>query len=259
MTAVPSLRARVRSAEKVVGTFLFAFPTVGAARAAAGAGADFVLIDGEHTGFGWESIAPLVSATRAAGSTPIVRVPSASRQNIGLALDMGAGGVMIPMVAGAEEAAAIASWSRYPPEGVRGAMFGLAAHDYEEVAPLAALAKSNDETLVIVQIETVAALEDVEQIAATPGVDVIWVGHFDLSASMGIPTQFEHPDFLAALDRVVAAGAANGKPIGYVTSGADDARALVERGFTMLAYGSDIGIYRQALRDGLTGIAAAIG
>jgi 2-keto-3-deoxy-L-rhamnonate aldolase RhmA len=253
------LRARIRSGEVIVGTFLLAFPTAATARAAAGAGADFVLIDGEHTGFGWERMTPVLSATRAAGSTPFVRVPSATRENIGLALDIGATGLMIPMVATADEAAAIASWARYPPQGIRGTMFGLAAHDFAEVEPVAAMKASNQETIVMVQIETAEALDNVEEIAAVPGVDILWVGHFDLTTSMGIPTQFDHPDYLAALERIVAAGAAHGKPVGFLTSGADDARSLVDRGFRVLAYGSDLGIYRQALRTGLASIADAIG
>jgi len=76
---------------------------------------------------------------------------------------------------------------------------------------------------------------------------------------MGIPTQFDHPTYLAALDRIVAAGRANGKPVGFLTSGPEDARSLVDRGFSVLAYGSDLGIYRQALRTGLEGIAEALG
>jgi len=254
-----SLRARVLGGETIVGTFLLAFPGAAVARAAVGAGADFVLIDGEHTGFGWETMTPVLTATRAGGSTPFVRLPAASRENIALALDIGAVGLMIPMVGTAAEAAAIASWARYPPQGVRGTMFGLAAHDFDVVEPVAAMKKSNAETIVMVQIETAEALENVEEIAAVPGVDILWVGHFDLTTSMGIPTQFDHPTYLAALDRIVAAGRANGKPVGFLTSGPEDARSLVDRGFSVLAYGSDLGIYRQALRTGLEGIAEALG
>jgi 2-keto-3-deoxy-L-rhamnonate aldolase RhmA len=254
-----SLRSRVLAGDTIVGTFLLAFPSVAVARAAAGAGADFVLIDGEHTGFGWETMTPVLTATRAGGSTPFVRVPSASRENIALALDMGATGLMIPMVGTAAEAADIASWAHYPPQGIRGTMFGLAAHDFEEVEPVAAMKKSNAETIVMVQIETAEGLENVEEIAAVPGVDILWVGHFDLTTSLGIPTQFDNPLYLAALERIVAAGKATGKPVGFLTSGPDDARSLVERGFSVLAYGSDLGIYRQALRSGLEGIADALG
>lgn len=254
-----TLRARIRRGETVVGTFLIAFPAVAAARVAAGAGADFVLIDGEHTGFGWESMTPVLSATRAAGSAPFVRVPSATRENLALALDIGATGLMVPMVGTAEEAAAVASWARYPPLGVRGAMFGLAAHDFTEVAPAAAVKKSNDQTVVMVQVETAEALSNVEDIAAVPGIDVIWIGHYDLSMSMGIPTQFDSPTFIDAVDRIVAASARNEKAVGFLCSGPEHARTLVDRGIRVLAFGSDIALYRTALRAGLADVRAALG
>ena len=253
------VRGRIQAGDTVLGTFLFAFPSTAAARAAVGAGADFVLVDGEHTGFGWETMTPVLTATRAAGAAPFVRIPAASRQNVSLALDMGAVGIVVPMVATAEEAASIASWSRYPPDGVRGAMFGLAAHDYLEVDPAEAMATSNAETIVIVQIETVDGLENVEAIAATPGVDVIWVGHYDLTISMGIPSDFSNPRYIDAIARVVAAARSHSKALGFLVSGPDHARMLSALGFTVFAYGSDVGLYRQALRTGLTAIADAVG
>lgn len=253
-----SLRARIRRGENVVGTFLLAFPQAATARAAADAGADFVLIDGEHTGFSWETMTPVLTATRAAGSTPFVRVPSATRENIALALDIGATGLMIPMVNSGAEAEAVASWCRYPPLGVRGTMFGLAAHDFEETSPVEAIRRSNDETIVMAQVETEQALEDVEAIAAVKGIDVIWIGHFDLTVSMGIATEFDHPRYLAAIDRIVAAAAANKKAVGFLASGPDDARALVDKGFSVLAYGSDLGVYRSALRSELASVRTAI-
>lgn len=246
-----SLRARLRAKEVIVGTFVIAFPSVAVSRIAADAGADFVLIDGEHTGFGWETMTPVLTAARDSGATPFVRIPAASRENIALALDIGATGLMIPMVGTAEQAAQIASWARYPPQGVRGAMFGLAAHDFQSVDPLAAMKKSNDETIVMVQIETQEGLDNVEEIAAVPGVDILWVGHWDLSISMGIPADFEHPRFIEALQRITAAGAAAGKAVGFLTTGADHAKQLVDDGFRMLAFGSDIGFYRQGITEGM--------
>ncbi len=254
-----TLRARIRRGETVVGTFLIAFPGAAAARVAAGSGADFVLIDGEHTGFGWDAMTPVLSSVRAAGSVPFVRVPSAARANLALALDIGATGLMVPMVGTGDEAAAVASWARYPPLGVRGAMFGLAAHDFAEVDPATAIKKSNDETIVMVQVETAEGLDNVDDIAAADGVDVIWIGHWDLSMSMGIPTQFDSPAFVDAVERIVAAASRNGKAVGFLASGPEHARSLVERGIRVLAFGSDIALYRNALRDGLAGVRAAIG
>lgn len=258
MTSTDSMRTRILRGEGVLGTFLLAFPQVATARAAAQAGADFVLIDGEHTGFGWETMTPVLAAARAEGSVPFVRVPSATRENIALALDIGATGLMIPMVNSVEEAELVASWCRYPPLGVRGAMFGLAAHDFAATEPLAAIERANAETIVMAQVETAQALECVEGIAAVEGIDIIWIGHFDLTISMGIPAQFDHPRYLEAVKRILAAAEANGKAVGFLASGPDEARALHDQGFRLLAYGSDLNVYRDALRTGLAEIRTSL-
>ncbi|MGO2111205.1 MAG: HpcH/HpaI aldolase family protein [Pseudoclavibacter sp.] len=258
MASRRSLRSRIRRGENVLGTFLLAFPQVATARAAAQAGADFVLIDGEHTGFGWETMTPVLAAARAEGSVPFVRIPSATRENIGLALDIGATGLMIPMVNSVAEAERVASWCRYPPMGVRGAMFGLAAHDFGATDPVAAMKRSNAETIVMAQVETAEALDCVEGIAAVDGIDIIWIGHFDLTISMGIPAQFDHPRYLEAVERIVAAAKTHGKAVGFLASGPDEAKALTEKGFTLLAYGSDLNVYRNALRDGFAAIRTSL-
>src|SRR5262249_27007241 len=106
-------------------------------------------------------------------------------------------------------------------------------------------------TLVIAQIETVEGLNEVEAIAATPGIDVVWLGHFDLSNFMGIPAQFQHPDFLAAVRRTVAAAQAHGKVAGFMAAGGAWAREYWEHGFRMLAFGLDHLLFQAALRSGL--------
>lgn len=252
MSALPQrLTTRIRSGEPVVGTFVLASPRPAIARVAVGAGADFVLVDGEHTGFGWETIATFVAGVRSAGGVPFVRVPAARREYIGTALDIGATGLMVPLVGTAQEAREIVSWAKYPPTGIRGAMFGLAGHDFDLVEPNSAMWKSNADTVLMLQIETQEGLDNVEEIAAVEGVDILWIGHWDLSISMGIPTEFTHRRFRAAVERIVAAAEANGKAVGYLANDAAHARRLVRRGIRVLAWGSDLALYRTALTDGI--------
>ncbi len=104
---------------------------------------------------------------------------------------------------------------------------------------------------MIAQIETAEGLANVEAIAATPGIDVIWVGHFDLTNFMGIPGQFRHPDYLAAIRRVIAAARANNKPAGFLASDETWAREYWEHGFRIIAYGLDHVLYQAALKAGL--------
>ncbi|SDM64129.1 HpcH/HpaI aldolase family protein [Nonomuraea jiangxiensis] len=251
-----TIKQALRDGELVVGTFVFEFATNGIGRLVAGAGARFAIFDAEHTGWGWETLGRLVATTRPAGVEPYIRVPTAEHSQISRALDTGARGVMIPMVDSAEQARDIVRWAKYPPEGVRGAVFSVAHDDYATGDKVAYMRATNADTMVITQIETVAGLESVEEIAAVDGVDVLWVGQFDLTNSMGIPGQFDHPDFLAALDRVAKAARAAGKWAGFMTSGAPEAAMVVERGYRMLAYSADLWIYQTALGAGIREIGA---
>jgi 2-keto-3-deoxy-L-rhamnonate aldolase RhmA len=118
-------------------------------------------------------------------------------------------------------------------------------------APAEAMARAEARTLEIAEIETVDGLNQAEAIAATPGIDVVWLGHFDLSNFMGIPMQFQHPDFLAAVRRVVAATLAAGKIPGFTASNEAWAQTYWRHGFRMLAYGLDHLLFQAALKQGL--------
>jgi 2-dehydro-3-deoxyglucarate aldolase/4-hydroxy-2-oxoheptanedioate aldolase len=174
-------------------------------------------------------------------------------------LDAGAMGIMVPMVETAAQAQQIASWCRYRPEGVRGVAFGMPHDDYGGGDVVRKLKEANDRTLVIALIETAAGIANAEAIMAVDGIDIGWLGHFDLTNSMGIPGQFEHPYFLAAVDRLIAACRAHGKPAGVLAESVEAAEAWRTRGFRVVAYGTDISLLQQSLRDGLTRLRAGEG
>jgi 2-dehydro-3-deoxyglucarate aldolase/4-hydroxy-2-oxoheptanedioate aldolase len=238
--------------EVVLGTFVFEFHTTGIGRLAASAGARFVIYDTEHTGWDWQTISMLVATTRPTGAEAFVRIPVAERSAVSRALDAGATGLMVPMVGSGAQAADIVRWAKYPPDGLRGAAFNIAHDDYVSPGPDRYMREANDTVLLMPQIETVDGLEAVEEIAAVDGIDVLWVGHFDLTNSMGIPGQFEHPEYLAALDRVVAAARRQGKVCGFMAGSPEEARMLLGKGFRILAYGGDLWLYRDMLKSGLT-------
>jgi 2-keto-3-deoxy-L-rhamnonate aldolase RhmA len=158
---------------------------------------------------------------------------------------------MVPMVNSVAEAAHIAACAHYPPAGRRGAAFGVAHDDYRAADPATAMARAAERTLVIAQIETAEGLHDVEAIAATPGIDVVWLGHFDLSNFMGIPGRFQHPDFLAAVHRTVVAARTHGKVAGFMAVDEVWAREYWGHGFRMMAFGLDHLLFQAALRSGL--------
>jgi 2-keto-3-deoxy-L-rhamnonate aldolase RhmA len=245
------IRQRLVDGENVLGTMAFEFNTSGLSALAADAGAAFVLYDMEHTGWSIESIRAQMQWSMASDITRLVRVPSSRYEDIARALDVGAQGVMVPMVESAAQAGQITAAMTYPPGGRRGAAFGIAHDQFTGGVPADKMSHANDTRLCICQIETVAGVENVEEIAAVSGVDVLWVGQFDLTLSMGIPAEFDNPRFPEALERVATAAKANGKIAGAMALSVDDARLWISRGFTMIAYWGDLWIYKAALKQAL--------
>jgi 2-keto-3-deoxy-L-rhamnonate aldolase RhmA len=238
----------------VLGTIAFEFATEGLARLTASAGAEFLVWDQEHSGYTSERLRSAMLAARATPQlVPIVRVPaSAPVHHTSVALDLGALGVMVPMVQTPDEARAIVRATRFPPSGARG--FGVLFDDEHGGDVVGYMAQANEEILVIAQVETTTALDGVDEIAAVDGVDVLWVGHFDLSASLGIPAQFEHPTFVDALRRVVAACQEHDKAAAMVAGSIEHGHELLGLGFRCLCYSHDLELYRNALAIGIAGL-----
>jgi 2-keto-3-deoxy-L-rhamnonate aldolase RhmA len=171
---------------------------------------------------------------------------------------VGAHGVMVPMVESAEQARAIAAASHYPPAGKRGAAFGI-AHDGYAPGPVAAkMARANAERMILAQIETAAGVRNAAEIAAVPGIDVLWVGQFDLTVSLGLPGQFDHPDFIDAVATVAKAATRAGKACGAMALSVDDAKVWAGRGYRVLAYSGDLWIYQQALTEAMNSLKTAL-
>jgi 2-keto-3-deoxy-L-rhamnonate aldolase RhmA len=250
------VKRRLASGGVSLGTMAFEFNTTGLARLAAGAGAEFVVLDQEHTGWSVETIRMLVATSGATDMVPMVRVPTTQYHLIARVLDVGVRGIMVPMVESVEQARSIVQSAKYPPVGRRGAAFGVAHDDYTGGDVGEKIRSANDELLLIAQIETVAGVECVEELAAVDGIDVLWIGHFDLTNSMGIPAQFDHPRYLEAVDRVVTACQAQGKAAGIMAGSVEDAQQALDQGFRIVAYSGDLWLYQRALREGLATIRA---
>ena len=252
------IKATLASGGRAAGAAVFEFFSPGIAQVCKNAGAEFVLFDMEHTGLGFETLKTQFALCRGLPLVPMVRVPRGEYHFIARALDVGALGVMVPMVNTAEEARQIVACTRYPPQGRRGAAFGFAHDDYEHGDVVAKVAALNARTLVIAQIETQEGLDNVEAIAAVPGVDALWVGHFDLTNFMGIPGQFKNRDYLAAIDRIVAACEAHGKTPAFLATDDDWARDYAAKGFRLMAYGVDQAMLQRALGSGIEVLRSAM-
>ncbi len=250
------VKERLAAGDTVVGTMAFEFFTPSLPQIVKAAGARFLLYDMEHSGIDVETMKWQFAACRGIGLVPLVRVPATEYHFVARMLDAGALGIMVPMVETAEQAARIVSYTRYPPHGRRGAAFGVAPHDdYEGGAVTDTMAAAHERTLVICLVETAVGIQNVDAIAAVPGVDVVWLGHFDLTNFLGIPAQFSHPRFLSSVDALLGACARHGKTAGFLAG--DDAWAAEYRakGFRMLAYGVDVMLLQTALAAGIAKLA----
>jgi 2-dehydro-3-deoxyglucarate aldolase/4-hydroxy-2-oxoheptanedioate aldolase len=245
------LKQRLAEGGTAFGTMVFEFFTPGMAAIAAAAGAEFVLYDMEHSGAGIDTIKAQFAACRGLNVVPMVRVPTTQYHFIARCLDAGAHGIMVPMVESVAQAKDIVSFTRYPPKGIRGAGFGMAHDDYTSGSPAAKIEAAHRRTLVIAQIETPRGAEAVDEIAAIDGIDVVWLGHFDMTNFMGIPGQFTHPDYLAACERIVAAARRHGKTAGFLPVDETWSRDYFAKGFRIMAYGLDSLLLQQSLSRGL--------
>ena len=236
---------------RAFGAMMFEFFSPGLPQICKNAGAEFVLYDMEHSGLEFETLKTQCALCRGLGIVPMVRVPAGQYHFIARALDIGAMGIMVPMVGSAAEAAHIVSCTRYPPLGRRGAAFGFAHDDYQGGDVAAKIEAIHARTMVIPQIETVEGLEQVEAIAAVPGVDALWLGHFDLTNFLGVPGQFGHPAYLQGVKRIVAACKTHGKTPAFLATDAAWSREYTAHGFRLFAFGVDQLMLQGALKAGL--------
>ena len=248
------VRAKLRKGGTALGHMAFEFFTPGVSQIMANAGCEFCIFDTEHSGVGIETIKQQAAYARGTGLVPMVRVPGSHYHLIAPMLDAGAQGIMVPMVETADQAAEIAKWCRYRPQGVRGLAFGMAHDDYAGGDHIKAMKAANERTLVIALIETAAGIENVEAIMATPGIDVGWLGHFDLTNALGIDGEFDHPRYKAAAKALVRACERNKKAAGFLCGDVKTGRQYLDWGFRILCYGTDTGVFQGALKAGIDGL-----
>lgn len=241
----PSFRERIAAADRsLIGMWACSgSPLV--TEVAAGSGLDWLLIDMEHSANTLESTLLQLQVVAAYPIAPVVRVPSNDVVAIKQVLDLGAQNLIVPMVSSVYEAEAAVAATRYPPHGVRGVGSALArsarwnrVDDY--------LQDSATHTSLTVQIETTAGVEAAAAIAAVDGVDAVFVGPSDLSASMGLLGRQTHPDVVAAVEQVFAAVKAAGRPVGVNAFDPAAADAYIAAGADFVAVGADVALLARA-------------
>lgn len=244
---IDSLKEKLNRNESVYGTFINSGSTI-ACEIAGLAGYDYVMIDSEHGPTDAVDNRELILAAEYRGCVPLVRVSNASSDLILRTLDVGAHGVMVPQVNDAERAKAVASAVHYFPQGTRGVANARAA-DYGFVTPLPHYFElANQRNLAIVQCENIQCLPHLEEICAVEGVDVIFIGPYDLSTTMGAPGKVGYDSIREIADRVIEVTKQYGKVAGIFVKNAEEAKFYEEKGFRFLLIGTDIGSYAAVCR-----------
>lgn len=240
------------------GHYVGEFTTPGIGYVLKEAGCDYVFFDMEHSGNSHETLQRCLRYFEAADLPAFVRVPSDDYHHIARALDCGAQSIVIPMVGSADQARSIVEKMNYTPRGKRGLAQALANDRYKMAPVVDALSDANARNSLVCLIETVDGIANVDEIAAVDGVDVLWVGHLDLTASMGIPGQFDHPDYQAALAKVLAAGKRHKLGLGRLVTDVPSGIELFNDGWDLICYHGDVWLLQTALRAGLDDIRAGV-
>jgi 2-keto-3-deoxy-L-rhamnonate aldolase RhmA len=219
-----------------------------------GAGFDYVLVDAEHRALNAETVEDIVRTAQGVGKACMVRVPMIARGPVQYILDSGADGILIPLVNSAAQAREAVSLCRYPPEGTRGLNSATRNANWGAPNPAEYAATANRELVVAVQIETRAGLDAVEEIAAIEGIDMLYVGPFDLSHNLGLSGQLGHADVRAAIAHVFKTGLKHKKWLGVLAPDLTFAKWATEQGVKFLTFRSDIRFLKASVTAGLAEI-----
>jgi 2-keto-3-deoxy-L-rhamnonate aldolase RhmA len=240
-------RQRLQRGEVLLGQMVLELFTPGIGPMLDACGLDFVIFDMEHGRCDLVLLSEMIASCRGSNIFPMARVPDVNFAPLSRVLDIGARGVMVPRVETRQQAEDIVSQLKYAPRGKRGVALGV-AHDLYRAGTADFFAQANEEITIILLLETERAFANLDEIVSVPGVDVAWIGHYDLTVSMGIPAQFDHPRFLAAMDALVASCQKFGVAPGFLPPTPESAVHWIDKGFRAISLGSDIGVFLDGVR-----------
>jgi 4-hydroxy-2-oxoheptanedioate aldolase len=245
-----TVKEKIAQGQAVVGTF-FEMGGLSAVECLGISGLDFLIIDTEHGPFETESMMDFIRVAELKSIVPFVRIKEVSRAAVLKALDVGAQGLIIPCVNTAAEVKSLVEYGKYTPVGKRGFIMGRPAeYGSSELAKdfVRYFEHCNEETMLIPQCETVGCLESIEEIVEINGVDGIFIGPYDLSIAIGKPAQFNDPEFISAVDRVIGACKSSGKPCFAYSANPAGAKQYLSKGCAGIAVGTDVAVYIDAFK-----------
>jgi 4-hydroxy-2-oxoheptanedioate aldolase len=244
MTKVNRLKAELKAGRRVFGTWsMLSSPAV--MNVMGQAGLDFIIIDMEHGPMSFETVENQIYAAESAGCTPIVRLGEGSEPNILHALEIGAQCLLVSHVATAPEADRIVRATKYFPEGNRGLSPFTRNHGYTDVDLGPKLRYANEQMLVGVLVEGEQGLQNLEEICSTPGLDMVYLGVYDISQALGVPGEVANPKVIKVVRDCVRLIDSKGLVAGSVARDRDYLRLLFEAGFRFISYRVDCAILRE--------------
>lgn len=234
------------------------YPSIEIPRVFAAAGFDYFFIDLEHGIFDLQTVANLVASAVAAGITPLARPADLQYPLVARLLDLGAQGIVLPRVEDPELLREALSWMKFPPAGKRGFGVPAATLDYERHSFPEIIQHLNSNLLTVVQFETQLALDRADELLSLPGVDVAMVGPSDLSISLGVPGEFDHPSLVAALEKLIAQCNQHGVAPGIHSRTVSDAKPWIARGMRFIGVGSEQALFIERARQAVTELRSSL-
>lgn len=219
------------------------------------AGFDFCILDMEHGPAGFETLQNLIRAAEVSGVLPVVRTRDRSAESVASPLDLGAAGVQVPQVGSCAEAQEIVSAAKFAPAGARGVCRFVRAARFSSMDRKTYFASAN-EALLVLQLEG-TQLKEYEKIAELPGVDVLFIGPYDLSQALGVPGEIEHPRVLEEMRKIIALAKRGKKTVGVFADTVDQAKRWMDAGVQYIAYSVDVGLFYTACYDTVAALRVA--
>lgn len=249
------IKARLKKGEHVLGTMINQFENPEIAKILKVCGFDYFIIDCEHGCFDYGSVAKILAMARETGVCGMVRVPEAKREVILKYMEMGAGGLMLPNAETAEHAEKLVEYSKYYPLGNRGVSLLRPATGFEKIDNVADyMKKVNEETVLIVQVESPTAVRNIDKMLGVEGIDAAFIGPNDLTQTMGIMGQYDHPDYIAAVEYVIKVAKEKKKFAGIQTMQPQALKPWVSKGMSLNLYANDVVLMMSAAREGIAAI-----
>jgi 2-keto-3-deoxy-L-rhamnonate aldolase RhmA len=237
--------------ELVIGIMIFEFFSEGLPKILKECGADFVIYDTEHSGASIETIKRMVALGRELDLYPIVRVPGIEQNSIPQYLDAGAKGIMVPNIKSVEDAQHIVKLAKYRPLGERGIALNIAHDHYSKKEPKDKIIEAAKNNILIAMIESKEGVDNCKEILSVEGIDMGWLGHFDLTDSLGNLGNFESELFINGVKKVCSAGKSTNTPLGFLDVSPSMLKQFMEFGFSAIGYGHEVLVFQKALTDGI--------